>query len=80
MRFKKKLILMKTFVEDQFRVMSVYEFHTNGNYSADICWVSVLRYLSLRVSDIMEFLWTRLLSPSLKLSNFTSFKEKRILM
>ena len=78
--FKQKQIPMKTFVEDQFRVMSVYEFHRNGNSSEDICWVSVLSYLSLRVSNIREFWWRHLLSLSLKLSKFASFKHQRIFM
>ena len=78
--FKQKQIPMKTFVEDQFRVMSVYEFHRNGNSSEDICWVSVLSYLSLQVSNIREFWWRHLLGLSLKLSKFTSFKQKEILV
>ena len=45
---------MKTFVEAQFRVMSFHEFYTNGNFSEDICWVSVLSYISLRVSNKRE--------------------------
>ena len=78
--FQTKQIPMKTFVEDQFRVMSVYQFHRNGNSSEDICWVSVLSYLSLRVSNIRESWWRHLLSLSLKLSKFTSFKHQRIFM
>ena len=78
--FQTKQIPMKTFVEDQFRVMSVYEFHRNGNSSEDICWVSVLSYLSLRVSNIRESWWRHLLSLSLKLSKFTSCKHQRIFM
>ena len=31
MCLKPKWILMKTFVESQFRVILVYEFHTTGN-------------------------------------------------
>ena len=80
MSFKKKRILMKTFVEAQFRVMSFHEFYTNGNFSEDICWVSVLSYLSLRVSNKREIWWRHLLSLSFKLSKFTSFKHKRIFM
>ena len=32
MSFKQKLILMKTYVESQFEVMSVYEFHKKANF------------------------------------------------
>ena len=80
MSFKKKRILMKAFVEAQFRVMSFHEFYTNGNFSEDICWVSVLSYLSLRVSNKREIWWRHLLSLSFKLSKFTSFKHTRIFM
>ena len=80
MSFKKKRILMKTFVEPKFRVMSFHEFYTNGKLSEDICWVSVLSYLSLRVSNKREIWWRHLLSLSFKLSKFTSFKHKRIFM
>ena len=80
MSFKQKRILMKTFAEAQFRVMSVYEFHTNATSSEDICWVSVLSYLRLRVANERGFLWRHLLSFSLKLSKITSFKHDRIFM
>ena len=50
------------------------------NFYEDICWVSVWSYKSLWVSNKSEFFWRHLLSFRLKLSNFTSFKKKRILM
>ena len=37
MSFKPKQILMKTFIESQFDVMSVYEFQTKSNSYEDIC-------------------------------------------
>ena len=80
MSFKQKRILMKTFADSPFRVMSVYELHTYGTSSEDICWVSVLSYLRLRVSNKREFLWRPLLSLTLKLSKITSFKHDRIFM
>ena len=80
MSFKQRWILMETFVESQFRVMWVYEFQTKGNSSEDICWASVSSYVNLWVSNKSEFLWINLLSLSLKLSKFMSFKQKRILM
>ena len=78
--FKPKRILMNTFVESQFEVIYVYEFQTKANSYEDICWVSVWSYVSLSVSNQSEFSWTHLLSLSLKLSMFMSFKQKRILM
>ena len=78
--FKQKLILMKTFVRCQFEVIQGYEFQTNANSYEDICWVSVWSYLSLWVSNKSEFWWRHLLSLSLKLCKFTSFKQKRIFM
>ena len=98
MSFKQKPFRMKTFVESQFEIISVYEFPTKANSYKGICWVSVLSYvilsvsnksdlwwrhfwssvwsyLSLRVSCKTEFLWRRLLSLSLKLSTFTTFKQ-----
>ena len=80
MNFKKKRILMKAFVKAQFRVMLVYQFHTNGNSFEDICWVSVWSYVSLWVSNKSEFLWRHWLDLSLKLCKFTSFNQKRILV
>ena len=80
MSFKIKGILMKTFVDSQFRVMSFHEFHTNGNSSEDICWVSVLSYLSLRVSNKREILWRHFLCLSSKFSRFTSLKHQQIFM
>ena len=76
--FKQKQILMKTFFESQFRVMWVYEFHTKGNSSEDICWVSVWNYVTLSVSNKTEFIWRHLLSLSLKLCKFMSFKPNQI--
>ena len=49
MSFKQNRILMMTFVETHFGVMSVYEFITKANFYEDICWVSVWRYESLWV-------------------------------
>ena len=71
---------MKTFVEPHFGVISLYEFQKKPNFYEDICWVSVWSYKSLWVSNKSQFFWTHLLSFRLKLSNFTSFKKKRILM
>ena len=80
MSFTPKRILMKTFVDSQFENIYVYEFQTNANSDEDICWVSVWSYLSLRVSNKNELLWRHLVTLSLKLCKFTSFKEKRIPM
>ena len=80
MSFKPKRILMKTFVEDQFEVMYVYEFQTKANSHEGICCVSVWSYLSWRALNKGEFLWTYLLSLSLNLCKFMSFKPKSILM
>ena len=78
--FKQNRILMMTFVESQFGVMSVYEFITEGNSYEDICWVPVWIYVSLWVSHKSQFLWRQLLILSEKLSKFMSFRQKRILM
>ena len=80
MSFKPKWILMKIFFESQFQVMWVYEFHTKGNSSEDICWVSVWNYATLSVSNKSEFYWRHLFSLSLKLCNFMRFKIKGFLM
>ena len=80
MSFKPKLILMKTFLQSQFEVVEVYEFQTKVNSYADVCWLAVWSYLSLCVSTKTEFLWRHFLSLSLKLCNFRSFKQNRILM
>ena len=80
MSFKPKRILMKTFVESQFEVIYVSEFQKTANSYEDICWVSVSTYKSLWVSHKSEFFWRHFLSLRLKLSNFTSFKQKPILM
>ena len=71
---------MKTFFESQIEVIYVYEFQTKANSYEGICWASVWSYLSLRVSNKIYFLWTHLLSLSLKLCKFMSFKPKRLLM
>ena len=47
---------MKTFVESQFEVRSVYEFQTKANSKEGICLVSVASYLTLQVSNKSEFL------------------------
>ena len=78
--FKKNRTLMKTLVESQFEVMLVYEFQAKANSYEEICWVSVWSYLSLRVSNKFELLWRHLLSLSLMLCKFMSFKQKRIRM
>ena len=80
MGFKPKRILMKTFVESQFVVMYVYEFLTKANSYENICLVSVWSYLSLRVSTKTEVLWRHLLSLSLRLYEFNSFKQNRTYM
>ena len=78
--FKQNQTYMKTFLEPQFDVMLVYEFQTKAISYEGICWVSVWSYLSLRGLNKSEFLWRHLLSLSLKLCKFMSFKQKRILM
>ena len=78
--FKQKRILLKTFDETQFEVIQLYEFQRNANSYEGLCWVSVWSFLNLWVSNKMELLWRHLLSLSLKLSMFMSFKKKRILM
>ena len=80
MSFKPKRILMKTFVESQFQVIYVSEFQKTANSYEEICWVSVSTDKSLWVSHKSEFFSRYLLSLRLKLSNFTSFKQKPILM
>ena len=78
--FKQKRILANTFFRSEFKVTKVYQFQTKANSYEDICWVSVWSYVSLWVSNKSDFLWRILLSVRLKLSKFTSFKQKRILM
>ena len=78
--FKQNQIFMKTFVESRFEVIYVYEFQTTTNPDKDICWVSTWRYVNSLVSSKSQFLWRHLLSFSLKLCKFMSFKPKRILM
>ena len=78
MSFKQNRILMKTFVETQFEVMRVSEIQTKPNSYEGICWVSVGSYVSLWVSNKSEFLWINLLSLSLKLCKFMSFKPRHI--
>ena len=80
MSFKQNWILLNRFVECQFEVPLVYEFETKANSYEDICWVSVWSYVSLWVSNKSEYLWRHLLSLSLKLSKFPSFKQQGILM
>ena len=80
MSFKQKRIRIKTFVESQFEIMSVYEFQTKANYYEDNCWASVWFYVSLWVSKKMELLWRYFLSLSWRLCKFMSFKQKVILM
>ena len=80
MSFKQKLILMKTFVESQFEVSSVYEFQTKANSHENIYSFSVWSYVNLWVSNKMEFLCRHLLSLSLKSCKFMSFKQNLILM
>ena len=77
---KQKRILMKTFVESHFEVISVYQFQTKVNSYEDVCWPSVWTYGSLWISNKSEFLWRHLLSLSLKLSRFTTFKQNWILI
>ena len=71
---------MPTFVESQFKVMLVYGFQTKADSYEDIAWNSVWSYLSWWVSNKTEFLWRHLLSLSLKLCEFMSFKQKRFVM
>ena len=80
MSFKQKLIVLKTFVECQFKVVEVYEFQAKPNSDQDICWVSVLSYVTLWVSHKSRFLWRYSLSLSLHLFKFMSFKQNKILM
>ena len=80
MSFKQKRILMKPFVEAQFEVIEVYEFQTKLNSYEDTCWVSVWSIVSLWVLNQSDFSWRHLLSLSLKLSMFMSFKQQRILI
>ena len=80
MSFKQKRILPKTFFRSQFKVTKVSEFQTKANSYEDYCWVSVWSYVSLRVSNKSEFLWRHLLSVSLKLCKFMTFKQKRFLL
>ena len=55
--------------------MWVYEFHTKANFYGGISWFSVWSYLSLWVSKKRGFWWRRLLTLSLELLKFTSFKK-----
>ena len=80
MSCKQKRIVMKTFVESQFEVFYVYEFQTRANCHEDICWLSVSSYPGSWLSNKSEFSSRHLLSLSLKLFKFTSFKQKLILM
>ena len=78
--FNQNLIPLRTFVESQLELMYLQKFQRKAISNESICWVSVWSYLSLRLSSKTEFLWRHFLSFSLKLSKFTSFKQKRILM
>ena len=80
MSFTPKWILPRTFVESQYEVIYVYKFQTKANSYEDICWVPVWSYVSLWIWNQSEFFWRHLLSLSLTLFNFTSFKQDRILM
>ena len=80
MNFKQNQILMMTFVESQFGVMSAYQFRTKASSYEDIFWVSVSSYVSLWVSSKSRFRWRHLLSLSLKLFKFRSFKQQLILI
>ena len=80
MSFKQKRILINKFVDSQLELLLVYEFQTKAYSSEDICWASVWSYLILWVWNKNEFWWRHLLSLSLNLSRFTSFKPRRILM
>ena len=80
MSFKQKRILMKTFAESQFEVIKIYEFQKKANSYEDICWLYVWSYVSLWLWNKSEFWWRHSLDVSLKLSMFTSFKQKRIFM
>ena len=80
MSFKEKRLLVNKFVESQFEVVYVYEFPTKASFYVHICWVSVWSYLSLRVSNKTEFLWTYFFSLSLTLCKFVSFKQNWTLM
>ena len=80
MSFKQKRILMKTFVESQFEVITVYQFQTKPNSYEDICSVSVWSYVSLCVSNKSGFLWRHFLRLCLEYCKFMSFKQKRIIM
>ena len=80
MSFTQKPIFMETIVDSQLGVISVYEFQTKEGSYEDICWASVPTYLSLRVSKQSKFSRRHLLGLSLKLCEFLSFKQKRIVM
>ena len=77
---KQNRILIKTFVETQFEVILVCDFQTKANSYEDIFWASVWSYVSSWVSNKSEPLWRHLLTLSLKLFKFMSFKGKQILM
>ena len=80
MSFQQKRVLLNKLIESQFEVMYIYEFQRKANSHEDISWVSVWSYLSLRVTTKTEFLYRHLLSLSLKLCKFLSFKQKQIRM
>ena len=76
--YKPRQIRVKTILEPKFEVMLVYESQTKAISHEGICWDSVWSYLSLRGLNNSEFLWRHLLSLSLKLCKFMSFKKRRI--
>ena len=80
MNFISKRFFMKAFVESQFEVITVYEFHTKADSYEDIFWGSVWSCVSLWVSNKNELLRSHILGLSLKLGKFMSFKPKWILM
>ena len=80
MSFTQKRIFMEAIVDSQLEVIYVYEFQTKEDSYEDICWASVWSYLSLRVSNQSKFSRRHLLSLSLKLFKFTSFKQKLVFM
>ena len=80
MSFKQNRVLIKICVESQFEVMYVYYFQTKSDSFEDISWASVWIYVSLWVENKSQVFWIDLLSLSLKLFKFMSFKQKRVLM
>ena len=71
---------MNKFAESQFEILLVYEFQRKANSYEHICSASVWGYLIVWVAHKSEFWWRNLLSLSLKLCKFMSFKPRQILM